>query len=519
MVAENDSERKEGSAGEPFLQYKTVAVLTAGEAVQLPNVINCSDWRQDGDSPVNKTIQIESTPTAVVQRLYLEVEALGTFPRFVDISMAYLSVGNGDAKQEFLCYDVMRSGDQAIVPCLLRKLGGKGAGVASELKKTADKFGKILPSWVEQAGLIRQHVELEYGVPKNGKREVTIASSIRLYRQLASEYCGSIALPPHGEPRLVPKASVALTKLGRQAPIAADEVWAQLEQVNEIVRIPEKQVTLLTGPPGSGKDVFAETIHHGSLCKKKDTFRKMAVAGVPIAEIRLALFGSRPTGQDFRRGHIAEAEGGSLFLDEFDKVHNPGFYGSLLRVLEAGTYYPEASIQEEKAKDVNWILAGADLDGNPNIPPDLWSRLTDHLALIDPVEIHGYGASLFLSFHMKETLRWAKAEGCDFLQRDRHSDRLVRALLTGSPETIDKNGRVRPSAPVESFAREFEKRARRAKASIRGLRQATFAVSRVLRDDALEMESDALGELWEGPAREKALRRAESVLAVARHRA
>jgi hypothetical protein len=41
----------------------------------------------------------------------------------------------------------------------------------------------------------------------------------------------------------------------------------------------------------------------------------------------------------------------------------------------------------------------------------------------------------------------------------------------------------------------------------------------VLRDDALEMESDALGELWEGPAREKALRRAESVLAVARHRA
>lgn len=115
---------------------------------------------------------------------------------------------------------------------------------------------------------------------------------------------------------------------------------------------------LLVGETGTGKDLLAARIHAlGSRCLRP--FVVVNAAALPAALLDSELFGhaagsftgaSRP-----RRGLIAEAEGGTVFLDEI--VDLPiELQGRLLRVIETGAIRAVGS-DHERTVDVRFIAA------------------------------------------------------------------------------------------------------------------------------------------------------------------
>ncbi|CVK20848.1 sigma-54 interaction domain-containing protein [Sporomusa sphaeroides] len=91
----------------------------------------------------------------------------------------------------------------------------------------------------------------------------------------------------------------------------------------------------LTGPTGSGKEVFAKAIHSASARKEK-SFIAVNCAAIPETLIESILFGTTKgiyTGAVDRKGIFEQAQGGTLFLDELNSMPLTS-QAKLLRVLE-----------------------------------------------------------------------------------------------------------------------------------------------------------------------------------------
>lgn len=93
---------------------------------------------------------------------------------------------------------------------------------------------------------------------------------------------------------------------------------------------------LLTGASGTGKELLAEAIHHGSP-RVEGPLVKVNCAAIPESLIEAEFFGVEKgayTGADrSRAGYLESARGGTLFLDEVGEL-SPGVQAKLLRVLE-----------------------------------------------------------------------------------------------------------------------------------------------------------------------------------------
>jgi DNA-binding NtrC family response regulator len=121
---------------------------------------------------------------------------------------------------------------------------------------------------------------------------------------------------------------------------------------------PTEATVLLTGPTGTGKEVFAQSIHSGS-GRKAGGFVAVNCGAFGKDLLESELFGYKAgafTGAvKDKRGLFEEAHGGSIFLDEIGEL-NPDLQAKLLRVLEARTFIKLGDTRET-AVDVRVIAA------------------------------------------------------------------------------------------------------------------------------------------------------------------
>jgi two-component system, NtrC family, response regulator HupR/HoxA len=115
---------------------------------------------------------------------------------------------------------------------------------------------------------------------------------------------------------------------------------------------------LITGASGTGKELLARAIHHGS-ARAEQAFVVENCGALPDELLESELFGCKKgafTGayQD-RIGLFEVADGGSIFLDEIGET-SPAFQVKLLRVLQEGEIRPLGA-QRPRKVDVRVIAA------------------------------------------------------------------------------------------------------------------------------------------------------------------
>ncbi|MEM8726737.1 MAG: sigma 54-interacting transcriptional regulator, partial [Pseudomonadota bacterium] len=124
-------------------------------------------------------------------------------------------------------------------------------------------------------------------------------------------------------------------------PIAGDEKSLALLTLAE--RIAKSDIpVLLEGPTGTGKEVFAQFVHHMSK-RAKGPFVAVNCAAMPEAMLEGLLFGHRKgafTGAgEAREGLFRAADGGTLLLDEIGELPL-ALQAKLLRALQEGEVLP-----------------------------------------------------------------------------------------------------------------------------------------------------------------------------------
>ncbi len=115
-----------------------------------------------------------------------------------------------------------------------------------------------------------------------------------------------------------------------------------LAQVRSLIAqvAPADATVLVTGESGVGKELVAEEVHRLS-SRGKSTFVRVNCAAVPESLFESEFFGHRrgafTSAVSDRSGRFAEAEGGTLALDEIGTLKSD-VQAKLLRVLETGEY-------------------------------------------------------------------------------------------------------------------------------------------------------------------------------------
>ncbi len=96
---------------------------------------------------------------------------------------------------------------------------------------------------------------------------------------------------------------------------------------------------LLIGETGTGKEMFAQSIHRES-ARSRNKFLAINCAALPDTLIESMLFGTTKgsfTGSENKAGLFEEANGGTLFLDELNSM-SLAMQSKILRVVQEGTF-------------------------------------------------------------------------------------------------------------------------------------------------------------------------------------
>lgn len=163
---------------------------------------------------------------------------------------------------------------------------------------------------------------------------------------------------------------------------------------------------LITGETGTGKELIAQAVHR--LSGRSGELVSLNVAGLDDNLFSDTLFGHVRggfTGADKEReGLIAKAAGGTLFLDEIGDL-KPASQVKLLRLLQAGTYYPIGS-DVPRTSDAR-IIAATNQQlhrrmGRGKFRQDLYFRLSSHPVELPPLRERRDDLSLLLQFFINE---------------------------------------------------------------------------------------------------------------------
>jgi len=197
---------------------------------------------------------------------------------------------------------------------------------------------------------------------------------------------------------------------------AMERVRAAIRQV-----APTVATVLITGESGTGKELAAEEIHRSS-ARARGPLVRVSCAALPPERFERVLFGERAESpgegsSSEERGRFAEAEGGTLVLDEVGALQ-AGAQARLLRVLETGEFQAlgEARVRVADVRVIatsNADLAAAAAAGG--FRRDLLYRLA-----VFPIEMPPLRA------HMEDLAEIAR----HLLERPH---RLPRALAPGAP--------------------------------------------------------------------------------------
>ena len=133
------------------------------------------------------------------------------------------------------------------------------------------------------------------------------------------------------------------------------EIHAMLNILPDIAT--SGSTVLIEGPSGSGKELFAKSIHN--LSKRKGKFIALNCAAMPDTLLESELFGylkgAFSEAKKDKPGRFALAQGGTLLLDEIGDI-STALQVKLLRVLQENEYEPLGATATVKA-DVRIIAA------------------------------------------------------------------------------------------------------------------------------------------------------------------
>lgn len=157
--------------------------------------------------------------------------------------------------------------------------------------------------------------------------------------------------------------------------IGQDEMFLKCVDIARLAAQNDSNI-LLTGPTGSGKEVFAKSIHKAS-SRRNNPFFPINCAAIPDALFESILFGTTKgsfTGATDKVGILEQAKSGTLFLDELNSMPLSS-QAKLLRVLEEKEFRM--------------------LGGNKNIKTDVRIISSMNATQTDAIESHALREDLF----------------------------------------------------------------------------------------------------------------------------
>ncbi|MGM0766853.1 MAG: sigma-54-dependent transcriptional regulator [Pseudomonadota bacterium] len=179
-------------------------------------------------------------------------------------------------------------------------------------------------------------------------------------------------------------------------------------EIRQVAR--SSAAVLITGESGTGKELVARAIHNESE-RKAQPFLPVNCAGIPHELMESEFFGHEAgafTGaRQARKGLFAEADGGTLLLDEIGEMPL-ALQAKLLRVLQEGTIKPVGADQEDTV-DVR-IIAATHVDllkavEAGSFREDLYYRLETLALVVPPLRERGDDIDILSMHFLREAAR------------------------------------------------------------------------------------------------------------------
>jgi len=182
-------------------------------------------------------------------------------------------------------------------------------------------------------------------------------------------------------------------------PVGKSRTMKQLRDTIERIAAHDSWV-LITGEPGSGKEVAARYLHSRS-ARRDHPFVELNLAAVPAQNMAVQLFGSESAGES-QPGLFEQAAGGTLFVDQIGDL-DLATQSRLLNVLEEGRFLRIGG-KQPVTLDVR-ILAATNQDlpqliRNGRFREDLYYRLNVVPLTIPPLREHREDVPELVSFYV-----------------------------------------------------------------------------------------------------------------------
>ena len=263
----------------------------------------------------------------------LEVTGTAQRPmRVPRIPLAHLSfAAQAESGEPILLHDAataldpQRPGDRALSDLGVRALLAVPLLICEHVEGVI-LFAKDRPHWYDSAD-----AEIASAIAA----QIVVALQ---HQRLAEEQAHRARLEGHArqlEERLITIRQELDTRYGFDRVLGNDPIFR--EAVERAGKVAETETTvLITGESGTGKDILARAIHHGSP-RADGPYIAVNCAALPETLVDSELFGHERgafTGADKQKpGRFELAAGGTLFLDEVGELP-PAVQAKLLRVLQ-----------------------------------------------------------------------------------------------------------------------------------------------------------------------------------------
>ena len=170
---------------------------------------------------------------------------------------------------------------------------------------------------------------------------------------------------------------------------------------------PQNSPVMLVGETGTGKEIFAQSIHRSSPRAGKK-FVAINCAAIPETLIESLLFGTAKgsfTGSEDKAGYFEEANGGTLFLDELNSM-SLTMQSKLLRVLQERTFRRVGG-KKDLELDVR-IISSCNEDPFQTVEEnkfrrDLFYRLSSVIIELPPLREHLEDLEQLTWYHLEQT--------------------------------------------------------------------------------------------------------------------
>lgn len=191
-----------------------------------------------------------------------------------------------------------------------------------------------------------------------------------------------------------------------------DNVIGSCPKLREAVALakrvaPQDSPILLVGETGTGKEIFAQSIHRESR-RRAGRFLAINCAAVPETLIESLLFGTRKgsfTGSEDKPGYFEEAAGGTLFLDELNSM-SLAMQSKILRVIQEKTFRRVGGSSDLRL-DVR-IISSCNEDpfkavSENTFRRDLFYRLSTVMIELPPLREHPDDLEELIHYHLEAT--------------------------------------------------------------------------------------------------------------------